>query len=183
MTFEIDTPAGRVSGVCTLPPGHVAGGAPLLVLAHGAGSDMRYAPLVRLSDGVARAGFAVCRFNFAYREAGRRVPDRMPGLRATYGAVVERLRKEFPGRSIELVIDASVSGTNPKVSNLINMSGRIAHDIIVLADSDIRVRPDYLSRRQWCPNIVPNTEAGPGRSNAARCAVSSRHIAVLTAAR
>ena len=26
------------------------------------------------------------------------------------------------------------------------MSARIAHDIIVLADSDIRVRPDYLSR-------------------------------------
>ena len=39
-----------------------------------------------------------------------------------------------------------VSGTNPKVSNLINMSARIAHDIVVIADSDIRVRPDYLSR-------------------------------------
>ena len=37
-------------------------------------------------------------------------------------------------------------GSNPKVANLINMSGRIAHDIIVLADSDIRVRRDYLSR-------------------------------------
>ena len=37
-------------------------------------------------------------------------------------------------------------GSNPKVANLINMSARIAHDIVVLADSDIRVRPDYLSR-------------------------------------
>jgi predicted alpha/beta-hydrolase family hydrolase len=94
VTFEIDTPAGRVSAACTLPPAHAAGEAPLLVLAHGAGSDMRHAVLVRLSDTVAQAGFAVCRFNFAYREAGRRVPDRMPALLATYGAVVERLRHD-----------------------------------------------------------------------------------------
>jgi ceramide glucosyltransferase len=61
-------------------------------------------------------------------------------------AVVEQLRMMFPHQAMELVIDDSIHGTNPKVSNLINMSARIAHDIIVLADSDIRVRPDYLSR-------------------------------------
>jgi ceramide glucosyltransferase len=61
-------------------------------------------------------------------------------------AVVEQLRALYPHRTLELVVDAAVHGTNPKVSNLINMSKRIAHDIIVLADSDIRVRPDYLSR-------------------------------------
>lgn len=61
-------------------------------------------------------------------------------------AVVEQIRTMFPHKAMELVIDGGVHGTNPKVSNLINMSARIAHDIIVLADSDIRVRPDYLSR-------------------------------------
>src|SRR5688572_3747733 len=61
-------------------------------------------------------------------------------------AAVDRLRKDFPGKTIELVIDATIFGTNPKVSNLINMSRLIAHDIVVIADSDIRVRPDYLSR-------------------------------------
>ena len=61
-------------------------------------------------------------------------------------AVVEQLQTMFPHKAIELVVDSSVHGTNPKVSNLINMSAQIAHDIIVLADSDIRVRPDYLSR-------------------------------------
>jgi ceramide glucosyltransferase len=61
-------------------------------------------------------------------------------------ALVEKLRAMFPHETMELVVDGSVHGTNPKVSNLINMSARIAHDIIVLADSDIRVRPDYLSR-------------------------------------
>jgi ceramide glucosyltransferase len=61
-------------------------------------------------------------------------------------AIVERLRAAYPRRTIELVVDATITGSNPKVSNLINMSSRIAHDILVIADSDIRVRPDYLSR-------------------------------------
>src|SRR3954463_4196849 len=39
-------------------------------------------------------------------------------------AVVERLRTIYPGQSIELVIDERTAGTNPKVANLINMSGR-----------------------------------------------------------
>jgi ceramide glucosyltransferase len=59
--------------------------------------------------------------------------------------VVERLLVAFPSRSIEFVVDGRIAGSNPKVSNLINMSPRIRHDIVVIADSDIRVRPDYLS--------------------------------------
>jgi len=60
--------------------------------------------------------------------------------------VVERLRAAFPGKAIELVVDARIAGSNPKVSNLINMSARIAHEIVVIADSDIRVGRDYLWR-------------------------------------
>jgi len=59
---------------------------------------------------------------------------------------VERLRAAYPERALELVIDPSAVGSNPKVSNLINMAGRIANDIVVLADSDMRVPPDYLAR-------------------------------------
>lgn len=59
-------------------------------------------------------------------------------------ATVERLRAAFPRRSIELVVDPRVAAGNPKVANLINMSPRIAHDVVVIADSDIRVDPDYL---------------------------------------
>jgi len=60
--------------------------------------------------------------------------------------VVEQLRATFPGKAIALVVDARVAGSNPKVSNLINMSARISHEIIVIADSDIRVERDYLWR-------------------------------------
>jgi ceramide glucosyltransferase len=61
-------------------------------------------------------------------------------------AVVERLRKLQPGGDVDLVIDTSVHGANRKVSNLVNMAPRIRHEVIVLADSDMRVEPDYLSR-------------------------------------
>jgi ceramide glucosyltransferase len=60
-------------------------------------------------------------------------------------AVVERLRAAYPGKALELVVEPRAVGSNPKVANLINMSGRIAHDIVVMADSDIRVRRDYLA--------------------------------------
>ncbi len=59
-------------------------------------------------------------------------------------AVVRRLQREFPGRTLTLVIDPRRHGANAKVSNLINLSTAARHDILVLADADIRVGRDYL---------------------------------------
>lgn len=60
--------------------------------------------------------------------------------------IVRRLQREYPDVAIELVIDGRVYGTNYKVSNLHNMYRRTKHDIIIIADSDIRVGPSYLRR-------------------------------------
>ncbi|MHB2207227.1 bacteriohopanetetrol glucosamine biosynthesis glycosyltransferase HpnI [Methylobacterium sp. CM6257] len=60
--------------------------------------------------------------------------------------VVERLKEAHPDARIDLVIDGRQHGSNRKVSNLINMSERIAHEVIVLADSDMVVGTDYLER-------------------------------------
>ena len=61
-------------------------------------------------------------------------------------AVVRRLQAEFSAADIELVIDPRVHGANLKISNLMNILARAKYDRLVLADSDIRVPPDYLSR-------------------------------------
>jgi ceramide glucosyltransferase len=61
-------------------------------------------------------------------------------------AVVERLRAKHRADRIDLVVDETMHGLNRKVSNLINMWRRVKHEIIVVADSDILVDPDYLSR-------------------------------------
>ena len=61
-------------------------------------------------------------------------------------AVVRRLQAEFPTVDIELVIDPQVHGANLKVSNLRNMLPHARYEWLVLADSDIGVSSDYLSR-------------------------------------
>lgn len=53
-----------------------------VLLAHGAGADMHAAPLVAVAEALAAAGVASLRFNYPYRSAGRRAPDRAPVLLA-----------------------------------------------------------------------------------------------------
>jgi ceramide glucosyltransferase len=60
--------------------------------------------------------------------------------------VVRQLQAHNPSVQIDLVIDGRIYGTNYKVSNLHNMYRAAKHDVIVIADSDIRVRSDYLRR-------------------------------------
>jgi len=58
--------------------------------------------------------------------------------------IIRKLIADFPDREIELVISAERIGANLKVSNLHNMLGKAKHELLVIADSDIRVREDYL---------------------------------------
>lgn len=60
--------------------------------------------------------------------------------------IVERLIADFPDRDIALVISDKTIGQNLKVSNLQNMLARVKHEQIVIVDSDIRVRRDYLRK-------------------------------------
>jgi ceramide glucosyltransferase len=60
--------------------------------------------------------------------------------------LVKRLMAELPDADLELVIDSRLSGSNYKVSNLINMSVAARYDHFVIADSDIGVGPDYLGQ-------------------------------------
>ena len=59
--------------------------------------------------------------------------------------IARRLREAFPEVPIDLVIDARQHGTNRKVSNLLNMGEGARGEVVVLADSDIRVGPDYVA--------------------------------------
>jgi ceramide glucosyltransferase len=61
-------------------------------------------------------------------------------------AVVQQLMRDHPDADIELVVDSRTHGTNRKVSNLINMACVAKHDVLVVSDSDISVRPDWLNK-------------------------------------
>jgi ceramide glucosyltransferase len=75
--------------------------------------------------------------------------------------IIRRLIAEFPERDVELVISSGRFGHNAKVSNLQNMYAKAKHDVLLIADSDIRVSPDYLRRvvaplrPQAAPRIGP----------------------------
>jgi ceramide glucosyltransferase len=70
-------------------------------------------------------------------------------------AVVKRLRARFPDCDITLVVDPTLHGANRKVGNLINMLPAARHSVLVIADSDVHVRADYLDR-------LVSALAGPG---------------------
>jgi ceramide glucosyltransferase len=59
--------------------------------------------------------------------------------------IARALIRERPDRDIVLVVDPRTEGSNLKVANLENMLPSARHDVIVIADSDMRVTPDYLN--------------------------------------
>jgi ceramide glucosyltransferase len=60
--------------------------------------------------------------------------------------VVRRVQARFPACDIAVVVAPTGHGRNPKVANLINMLPAAKHDVLVIADSDLHVAPDYLRR-------------------------------------
>jgi predicted alpha/beta-hydrolase family hydrolase len=74
ITFE--GPRGTLSGLWRDAPSASA----VLVVAHGAGNDMRNRFLEGVAEGLADAGVSSMRFNFPFTEAGRKSPDRAPVL-------------------------------------------------------------------------------------------------------
>ncbi|KAF3890375.1 MULTISPECIES: bacteriohopanetetrol glucosamine biosynthesis glycosyltransferase HpnI [Nostocales] len=61
-------------------------------------------------------------------------------------AVVNTIIKDFPDLDIRLAIGDRTIGTNHKVSNLANAQAESKYSFLVLADSDVQVRPDYLKQ-------------------------------------
>jgi ceramide glucosyltransferase len=58
--------------------------------------------------------------------------------------VVQKLQREFPGRSIRYVTDVPRVGENNKVNSLCRLVKEAKYDLLVMTDSDVRVERDYL---------------------------------------
>jgi ceramide glucosyltransferase len=72
-------------------------------------------------------------------------------------AIVARLIREFPALPIDMVVNGKQHGSNRKISSLINMVPRAQHDVLMIADSDALVGPDYLSSM-----VAPLADPGVG---------------------
>jgi len=93
-----------------------------VLLAHGAGADMHATTLTTVSDALAAAGIPSLRFQFPYRAAGRRAPDRAPVLAAAVREAAALL-----ARRTKLPLDRLVLGGR-------SMGGRVAS--LVVADTE-----------------------------------------------
>lgn len=59
--------------------------------------------------------------------------------------VVKQLMDDFLTTDIQLVISDRSIGANPKISNLANTVTAAKHSILLISDSDIQVKSDYLT--------------------------------------
>lgn len=58
--------------------------------------------------------------------------------------VIERLMQDFPHRRIRILFGSGRTAVNDKVARLVRLTNEAVHDIFVITDGDVRVRPDYL---------------------------------------
>lgn len=58
--------------------------------------------------------------------------------------VIEKIIRDFPQRSIRLLVGSEPLGVSDKVNKLCRMVREARHEIIVISDSDVRVEPGYL---------------------------------------
>ena len=72
--------------------------------------------------------------------------------------LVERLRRNFPERTIRVLYGSGRIATNDKVAKLARLVSEAQHEFVVISDSDVRVRPDYL-RQVTAPLARPSVGA------------------------
>lgn len=58
--------------------------------------------------------------------------------------LIEKLQRNHPERSIRVLFGSGRDATNDKVAKLARLVGEAENEVVVINDSDVRVRPDYL---------------------------------------
>jgi hypothetical protein len=124
--LRIDVGDGAAVSALLHAPAGVASGVGL-VLGHGAGNDMRTLLLDAVATGLAARGHAVLRFNFLYKELGKKAPDPMPRLERAFRAAIAALRERRPAR---LVLGGKSMGG--RVASLVAAAGEPCDGLVFL---------------------------------------------------
>jgi ceramide glucosyltransferase len=60
--------------------------------------------------------------------------------------VIDKLKRDFPDRNIRVLYGSGRTAANDKVAKLARLSSEAKYEHLIISDSDVRVRPDYLRR-------------------------------------
>jgi ceramide glucosyltransferase len=72
--------------------------------------------------------------------------------------IIETLQRNFPRQRIRVLFGSGRVAANDKVAKLVRLADEAAYEHLVINDSDVRVRPDYL-RKIVAPLADPKTGA------------------------
>ena len=121
MIRNVSIPVGdaeRVSGILSAPEDFDSQKTTGVIFAHGAANDMNN-PLIKfVSRGLAHAGYVTLRFNFLYKEKGKKSPDSQPKLVQTWQSVF-RFLSTHPEFSTKTIVACGKS-----------MGGRVASQMV-----------------------------------------------------
>ena len=118
------------------------------MLAHGAGGDMRSPLLTGFTNGLAARGIGSLRFNFPYKEIGRKAPDPPHVLREAFTAAFDEAARRARGRSV-LAGGKSLGG---RIASLLVADGLPAAGLVFVGyplhppGKPERLRDEHLDR-------------------------------------
>lgn len=124
--LAVPLPTGVVTVSAEFEPAH---GDPwaALALAHGAGAGMEHPFLTGFAAALRAEGIATLRFDFPYREAGRRMPGPAAHAIATWASVMPELARLAPGVP-QVAAGKSYGG---RMASMAAAEGRISPDALV----------------------------------------------------
>lgn len=127
MSFTVALPNGAVSVSTEWAEGTGRG---TVLVAHGAGAGMEHPFMVGFTDALNALGFSTMRFNFPYREQGRRMPGPAAHAILTWQAAVAAVRsrgegpvwaagKSYGGRMASMAVAPNADGASLEIDGLI----------------------------------------------------------------
>ena len=118
-----------VSALVSVPESFQSGQGTGIILAHGAGNNMESELLEGLASGLAGAGYLVLRFNFPYKEKGKKIPDSQVKLEKTWQSVLAFFQKH-PRFSPARVVAAGKS-MGGRVASQMAAAGKLPVDRLI----------------------------------------------------
>src|SRR5690606_10336306 len=123
------------------------GDTPVVVLGHGAGSDLTNPVLCAVGRGLALQGVPVLTFNFAYAEAGLKRPDPPARLLAAFGDAIALARERLGARRPLVTGGRSMGG---RIATLLAAEGTPCDGLLLLGYPLHQAgRPERLRTDHW----------------------------------